>query len=176
MKKIMLITAVFLALALTGCQNAADPTETSPEEQTENTAGTTHESATVTSASTETEPETPVSEADGREGFKFYDLTGAEIDPAEVCSYRVEYALGWTNDAPRGIQENKDKRQYRRSACRGGVFGIQSFRRAVGEVLQICVQRQRLYLVRPGRPFRRNRDRGDNELRGRRMADVYGAE
>lgn len=100
MKKIMLITAVFLALALTGCQNVADPTEISPEEQTENTAGTTHESAPTTSGSTETEPETPVSEADGREGFKFYDLTGAEIDPAEVCSYRVEYALGWTNDAP----------------------------------------------------------------------------
>lgn len=105
MRKRTFITAAFLAIALTGCQSAANPPETSAEEQTVNTTGTTHESAPVTSGSSETEPETPVSAADGRadisgEGFKFYDLTGAEIAPAEVCSYKVEYALGWTNDAP----------------------------------------------------------------------------
>lgn len=99
-KKIRLITAALLALALTGCRSAEDNNESISEEQTENSTTATHESAAATSAESETEPETPVSAADGGEGFKFYDLTGAEIDPAEVCSYRVEYALGWTNDAP----------------------------------------------------------------------------
>ena len=104
MKKITFITAALLALSLTGCQNAASNVETSSEEQSVNSAGTTQESAPVASDSSETVPETPVSAADSEadisgEGFRFYDLTGAEIDPAEVCSYRVEYALGWTNDA-----------------------------------------------------------------------------
>lgn len=104
MKKITFITAALLALSLTGCQNAANNTETISEEQSVNSTGTTHESDPVTSEGSEIVPEAPASAAAGRadiseEGFRFHDLTGAEIDPAEVCSYRVEYALGWTNDA-----------------------------------------------------------------------------
>lgn len=104
MKKITFITAALLALSLTGCQNAANNTGTISEEQSVNSTGTTHESDPVTSDGSEIVPEAHASASAGsadisEEGFRFHDLTGAEIDPAEVCSYRVEYALGWTNDA-----------------------------------------------------------------------------